>query len=73
MYLNNKMNDTKLNIPETKFEKRTFIHNYSSENDIHLIKNEVQNNNNENIETTENKEINQSNNNSNTKDLEQQK
>ena len=36
IYLNNKMDEIKLEIPKTDLEKRTFIHNYSKDFEIKI-------------------------------------
>tara|TARA_B110000483_G_scaffold243632_1_gene334669 strand:+ start:590 stop:811 length:222 start_codon:yes stop_codon:yes gene_type:complete len=60
IYLNNKMDGVKLETQKIKLEKRSFIHNYTSQNEIQLDKTEI-NNSMEINENNENKEISNSN------------
>jgi hypothetical protein len=60
IYLNNKMDGVKLETQKIKLEKRSFIHNYTSQNEIQLDKTEI-NNTMEINENNENKEISNSN------------
>jgi len=71
MYLNNKMDDIKLETQKIKLEKRSFIHNYTSQNEIQLDTTEI-NNTMEINENNENKETSNSNE-SIIKKLDQQK